>query len=456
MENSGVFRARISRLTRIPSSLVTTALILTSLVVLLITGFWTSLQKYQSLPLYLYLVLLLLTLQGAALTTQRMRDRLFLIVSSLLAAVYISIITYGPKIFSVVKNPLTYVVVNSAFIAIFLIDAVVRMRDRLRLPLPQIAVDSPEVRADTQARIRTIRIAGAIAADGVGLAVVLFFIEQGLVFLQSASQQDSFFSSLLIHPARNCPSSALTDVQGNICVPILSKDPAIRSMAAFDTVLVSVGIALTLFSLALVGAQIVRRNQPGGEDVRRYLGSLGDILGGSLEQLRLSAKRVGVPVVWLIPSYFIAALSQRIVAYYNTNASYPNVSTSQIFFQINLSSPSISSIAEGILISALALVGTLLAIVIYADREVFRLAWGSLRLAGRILAFCVFPIIFGLAAINVAAIAALPFKVTAPFQVGLLGWLTVVVFVLYIGLNLFLGRTTRRTDGKSPDQIPLS
>jgi hypothetical protein len=103
------------------------------------------------------------------------------------------------------------------------------------------------------------------------------------------------------------------------------------------------------------------------------------------------------------------------------------VPTWQLFIPIHLDIPGTE---KGFLLGTLALLGTLFAIIIYADREVFRSAWASLLLAGRTLTLTAFPIIYGLAAINAAALI-FPEKAT-PFQAGMVGLLAIVVFLLSI------------------------
>jgi hypothetical protein len=178
MENSGVFRARLEALPQHLSPIIVTALILTAIAALLATGYWTDLGSFQSLPLYAYLIALLVLLQLQAVGMQDLPNRIFLLLSSLIAIIYIGIITYGPQI-PIISNPWTYIVLNLVLLAVFIWDAVARMREKLKEPLTDGKLNASDMTGNVKTRLRIIQIVGAIAADGVALAIVLAVVIQG-------------------------------------------------------------------------------------------------------------------------------------------------------------------------------------------------------------------------------------------------------------------------------------
>lgn len=395
---------------------------------------------------------MLLSLQYSASAGQPARERLWLFVSSIPAIIFVGIITYFFQLQFLYRNPLIYIVLNIVILAVFLWDAVARFRNTIFEPLPSINETDPGILKNAKARLNTIRIAGALAGDCAGLAVILGVVLFGLQFVTSAAEQRFVFGSLNYTTnlsASPIPVANLTQIPIPIVQPkdqvflFSSLGSHTISLSTFDFIGVFVILLVLLISIAIIGAQVVVPG-PGVKDVRIWLGNMRAVAGNSADQVRLSVRRVGIPLVWLLPAYMIARFSQSVAQYDNQGqigASGAPGKLVQLFNPLdNLNTlNTYTSATASVAFATLAIAGTLLASIIYADRAIFSEVLASLRLAGRTMAMVSAPLIFGLAAINAIAIVVAPIfgmSFPDPLRVGWAGLIAVTVLILYMVYTL--------------------
>ena len=350
-----------------------------------ISGFGVDLQGGQSLPIYIFLGLLLLALQTIISETRTATRILYIFLTSGFALVYAAEVFFGGAN-NFARTSWFYFTINVLLVIVFIYDALAR-----RLPGRRHINGQPV--SERQMQIEPFSFA-SFATDFAGLAV-LFYTAYGLL---------------------NLIASIPIGVDGKpIVITINPPIGNISSLAQLDLVGGFSATAVALLLTGIVGILAVA----GQNSVQGFAGSAGKIARVAANQVLLSLRLVLGPLVWLIPSFALANFSDSFVRYLNANASVKNTNWVDLFnpFTQNVVSHYPQAFANfGLLL--LATVAVVLAVaVVEHDGKIIMRTLELLGVAGRTVAAVLFLFIGSLAAVNAVLVLVKP-DAREPFQVG--------------------------------------
>jgi hypothetical protein len=361
------------------------------------SGFGAVLGKFQALPLYLFLAMLLLTLQDIVAPYRSLARFVFSIAASSFALLFALDAVYQPLgTHSFTRSPWTYLLLNIVLIVFYAILAAGATR---RSP----------------AGGGTPGSYGRLAADFAG-AALLFFV---LGFLADLVGHNFVLRGLGITPWPPLVEVSLRQLFH------LSPNGPIDLLQGVDVALGLICAAVALGFLVVVGALL-----PSGAaasaagTTTRTLRSILASVGASMNE---SLSVALTPFAWLIPAFSIAYLANLTTGFLN-EAAAARVGVLQLF---NPFSPtSLSHIGEGfgtVLVIALAVASAVVAVAVSErDREVLRHMLRVVLASGRTVLLIGGIYILSLALINAVVIILRVTDVT-PFQVGAPGFILLLI-----------------------------
>jgi hypothetical protein len=371
---------------RLPSTQITLPIVaVLGYTAFFISGFGVDLGGAQSLPIYIFLGLLLLALQTIISETRTASRILYVFLTSGFALVYAAEV-YFNRASNFATSSWFYFTVNVLLVIVFIYDAVAR-----RLPGNQHLNGQPV--SGQQAQIGTFSFA-SFATDFAGLAV-LFYTAYGLL---------NFVTSITIGREAAKIELTITPAIGNI-----------KTLPQLDLLGGFAATAVALLLTGIVGILAVA----GQNNVSEFGRNAGKIATVAVNQVLLSLRLVLGPLVWLIPSFALANFSDQFVQYLNANASVKNTNWVDLFnpFTHNVVSHYPQAFANFglLLLSAAAVV--LAVTVVEHDGKIVMRTLQLLGVAGRTVAAVLFLFILSLAAVNTVLVLVNP-DAREPFQVG--------------------------------------
>ncbi|MBA3823406.1 MAG: hypothetical protein H0X24_05785 [Ktedonobacterales bacterium] len=350
-----------------------------------ISGFGVDLKGAQSLPIYIFLGLLLLALQTIISETRTPTRFLYVLLTSGFALFYAAEV-YFNRVDNFARASWFYFTINVLLVIVFIYDAVAR-----RLP-GQAHINGQPMSA-RQMQLNPFSFA-SFATDFAGLAV-LFYTTYGLL---------------------NLIASIPIGLDGNpIVITIKPPIGSVSSLAQLDLVGGFSASAVALLLTGIVGVLAVA----GQNNVSAFVGDAGKIATVAVNQVLLSLRLVLGPLVWLIPSFALANFSDGFVQYLNNNASVRNTSIGDLFNPFTASAVNHYPQAfENIGLLLLAAAAVILAVaVVEHNGQVIQRTLRLLGIAGITVSVVLFLFIFSLAAVNAVLLIFNP-SARAPFQVG--------------------------------------
>ncbi|HEX9067617.1 MAG TPA: hypothetical protein VF807_02525 [Ktedonobacterales bacterium] len=356
------------------------------------SGFGAALGKFQALPLYLFLAMLLLTLQEIVAPYRSLARFVFSIAASIFALLFALDAVYQPLgTHSFTRSPWTYLLLTIILIVFYAILAAGVTR---RSPAGSGALGSY----------------GRLAADFAG-AALLFFV---LGFLADLVGRNFVLRGLGITPWPPLVEVSLSQLFH------LSPNGPIDLLQGVDVALGLICAAIALSFLVVVGALLPSGAGTTTRTLRSILASVGASMNESLSVAL-------TPFAWLIPAFSIAYLANLTTGFLN-EAAAARVGALQLF---NPFSPtSLSHVVEGfgtVLVIALAVASAVVAVAVSErDREVLRHMMRVVLASGRTVLLIGGIYILSLALINAVVIMLRVTDVT-PFQVGAPGFILLLV-----------------------------
>ncbi len=413
---------RLRSLQVVPIPIVLTIVVLLSIPVFLASGYGIGLKRWQPAPIYAYLTLLLVMLQAIISVEQTMRHRTYLFSTSLLAILYAGVIEFSEGK-TILDDVHFYVFLNILLVIVYLAYAVRRLigvrpliaEEIAKLPNSNSSIPS-EVTA-TRSRVRQIVISSVLGSEGAGLVILLLCIRLGLY--------------ILMHSKDVTGQTLYTDTS-----PLVySLGP--YNMGRWDFILGVVAFIILMLNLLIIGIQSVLPG-PGYNDVRRYMGTIGELAVSAGNQVRTSVRLVLSPLIWLLPAFSMAYFAYNLTNYYNTSAHAGSL------WGFTDSSSYIQSL-QGLLLGIGAVGAVLVATLIFElNGNVIQRMMNTLQLGLRGMALITAPFLFGMVAINELVILTSSLKVT-PFRVSGGGVLALILLAVYLGVSLVLERRLRKT-----------
>lgn len=383
-------------------------------VAFLLAGFGTGLstspgQDVRSLPLYAFFGFNLLLLQ-AVVSNQRSAIRsIYAFLTSGFALFFVADVAFFKGDPYLVKNMITYLVLNGLLFLIFVSDAV----DRRRNPNPRL-------------KLLKSNPYGLFASDFAGLAVlcyaawVLLRLLAGTVFGVSVTVD-------------------LTPLHL----------PGIHYLQDADLILALLATAVALGLLVIAGL-IIGAAQSGSRSPQAFWGVFGQVLMEAGDQGLLSLRLALSPLIWLIPAVSLTRLAHQVTVYLDSSgrrsAQTPIGSIADLFNPFSPSS--VANYPQGLGVLALVVVAVAAVIVAVALAEhsvsiVVRIL-RIIATAGRAVALVLVLFFLSLAAINAAVILLTITKLT-PFQLGA----PILVALLAVGGLTIYAAARRRADDKA-------
>lgn len=394
----------------------------------LITGFGVKLGTWQPLPIYIYLSLMLLSLQAVISENRSLPRIIYIFLTSGFAVVYAAEVFFNQSP-NFVREPWTYIVMNALLIGVFIFDAV----DRRRATPQGLSGSATSGRLGnipprTPSQMQPFSF-GAFAIDFAGLAI-LFFIAYGLLNLLSAYN---------FAQTGEPPVHVVIDLHQTLGLSI----PNIRTLPDLDLLIAIASTAVCLLMLGIVGVLATATNQSQSEHynssaVRSFGGSLAHVARVASNEVLLSLRLVLGPLVWLIPAFSIAVFSKQFTTYLNiaalrtdniVNLFNPLSSSSQMGFENALLDLGLGIIAVAAVILAVA--------VVEHESAIISRTLEILGIAGRTVALTLALFMLSLAAVNAVVNIVTPIK-NEPFQVGastVLALLAGIGFALYAAIR---------------------
>jgi len=363
-------------------------LVFLAFVAFLLTGFGTGLGSMQPVPVYLFLCLVLVTLQAEIGENQTLPHALYTFLASAFAVIYAGEIVHAVKQpVNFTHHPATYVLLNAVLLIVFLADLFVRQRRKAR---------------PTTLSARY----GMWAVEAAALAV-FFYVTAFLL--------DLLGGQVVLHRFGYHIGEPYVRVDLNQLFHLGLGSPA-NTLEGMDLIL---GICATALALALlVVAGVLLPSPNDGADEVEVARSVWAILRAGVAQVLPSLRLVAGPLIWLVPPFSLAVFGQHVAEYFNASARTP----SAIIDLFNPFSPvSLAHYGLGISTLALGLVAVVAMLVSVAvmeqDSELIGRTLRTFAAVARSVALTWALFMYSLAALNAAAIL-LGVTKAAPFQVG--------------------------------------
>lgn len=438
---------RDSRVPLPPTWVTLPILVVLGYVALLVVGYALIIPRgdaLQPLPLYVYLGILLLALQGDISVNKSGGRIVYLFLTSGFALAYAgSAVFFTAADFT--RSPYTYIILTVLLLAVFVYDAI----DRRRAHPMGLGATPPEEESPRLPRFSF----QSFGSDFAALAVLFFVVWA----LQDTLGPQSLLQALHLKDLLNGvipPNHATVDLNAALGLHL---DPSISLLQSIDLLIALAATAIALLLLGIVGVLSIASQQPPSTDATRESPSvtafgrnLRSIIQSALDHVLLSLRLVLGPLVWLIPAFSIAAFAQRVTEYLNTSYAEPTTNILVLFSP--LSKAARDGIATGIadiVLGAVAVSTVILAVtVVEHNAKVIRDTLRVLRLAGRTIALTLAFFIYSLAALNAVVILAPPHYDHAPFQVGTAGLAALLVALGFAVAGIVAARLA--ADGRVP------
>ncbi|MBF6590074.1 MAG: hypothetical protein IVW57_06010, partial [Ktedonobacterales bacterium] len=311
----------------IPVRMYLPVLVLLGYVAFLITGFGTRLGAIRPVPLYIFLGLLLLTLQMAISENRSLARAVYVLVTSGFALIYAGERAFNTSTQNFTRSPYTYIIINALLLAVFFFDAIDRRRAHPSGLDAAVTAHGTDGGLDAADRQPVSQLSyGAWATDFAGLAII-FYVAALLLDLLGPQ-------NLLQRLGIPRIGSAYVSVDLNAALHLGLNAP-INHLENLDLVVALFATAISLLLLVIIGALVIpdQRNEgataPATSD--GYGRSLGVILRVALTQVLLSLRLVLGPLVWLIPAFSLAAFAQQVAAYLGFSARFSGASLLDLF-----------------------------------------------------------------------------------------------------------------------------
>jgi hypothetical protein len=389
----------------------------------LMTGFGSGLGAWQPVPVYVFLCVALLTIQERIAQNRSIAHRAYALLAGAFAALFAGELFFAVKQFNFTRAPLTYLLLEAALLFAFVADTATRHRQR-----------SPST--TLSARF------GGWAVDLLGLAVFFF----GAAFLLDLLGGQALLQRLGVPVG---PPYVVVDLNHIFHLHLAD---ALRTLDGLNLVL---GLSATAgaFGLLTTAAVVLpssEANPAYADGVRTYWAITRQGVLRVIGSLRL----VVAPLIWLIPTFGVAAFAAHVAQYFNASARAP----SGILELFNPLSPTsrgnISLGLSTLVLGALAIVGMILAVaVLEASAAVIWHTFATFHDALRAVALSWALFMYGLAAINAVALLV-GVTAVAPMQVGAPGLIAILAgfgFLVYEGLRM---QSEARADAKFPLLLP--
>lgn len=387
-------------------------------VAFIMTGFGTDLGTWQPLPVFAFFGLCLIALQMLIAETKSPARIAYLALTSIFALIYAADITLNHAHHGAfTRNPLTYIILNTLLVIVFVVDAGARRRKYALAA----ASASPTGSATPVAAFSPYSYS-AFAADFAGLSILFLIASILLSFLaQTGIVRVDLNATLGWH----LPTT-------------------IQSLADLDRVVSLAGAGITLLLLGIIGVVTVAVNQSGrvGNDkdsaaVRGFGGALVRISRTAFSPVLLSLRLVLGPLIWLGSAFSIAYAAKAITDYLNSSAQ----STGNIAALFNpLSHNSVTRYGQGLATVGLMMLAIATVIVSVAivehDLAIISRLLQVIATVGRAIALTLAFFTFSLACVNAVVNLASSVK-NEPFQVGAFTILALVAGIAFAGYAAF-------------------
>lgn len=395
----------------------------------LLTGFGAGLGALQPIPVYLFLCLVLLTLQAEIGEQQTPTRALYTFLTSSFAVLYAGEVVYGIKQVNFTRNPATYVTLNAILLTVFLADVLVR-RSRVDRPT------TPSARYG-----RWAVEAGALA---VFFSITAFLLDLlgGQVVLQRLGFRIG---------------KPYVTVDLNQMFHLSLGSPA-NMLEGLNLVLGICATALALGLLVVAGVLLPSPNN-GSEEVE-VARSVWAILRSGVVRVLFSLRMVAGPLIWMVPAFSLAIFARQVAYYFNASARTPSTIVDLFNPFSRVSRANYGMGLTTLVLGLVAVVAVLLAVALMEQDS--RLIGRTLRMFGAIarsVALTLALFMYSLAALNAAALLLGITKV-APFQVGAPGLLALLLgagIVMYeVSRAPRPGTPTTPTTDEAPRRLPAA
>ncbi len=378
-----------------------------------ITGFGTGLGALQPAPIYLFLCLVLLTLQEGLSVDRALTHVAYIFISSSFAIAYAGELVFHLPKLDFTRNPMTYIMLNIVLLAIFLVDLVNRRRQRM------LTLEAGP----------NIGVYATIASDFAAAALFLFIAALLLDLLGSQTVLQHL--GLPTHPPY-----VIVDLNSTLHLTLRSPLNQLEGLDFLLGLVCAAGAGV----FAVVAGTLAPVGEEGeGTEARRVR----ELLRVTLEQSIFAIRMVLSPLIWLIPAFAVAFFAQVMARYFQQSAA-----TKGSFLDL-LNPFSLSSRASfgmgmlAVLLALLAVLGMLLAVALTEQsRHVFRRTLRVVETLGRGISLSLAFFMYTLALVNIVVVL-LGVTTAKPFQVGLPGLL-----LLIVGIGWVIGEA--RSDATHP------
>lgn len=396
-----------------------------------VTGFGAGLGVLQPVPLYLFLCLVLLTLQENLSADRALAHVTYVFVSSAFAVVYAGEIVFHIPKLDFTRNPMTYILLNAVLVAIFLFDLVNRRR--------QHAI--------------TRRAGGELSPLSPYATIASDFAAAAIFFFVAAFLLDLLGSQVVLQRLGLPVHTPYVIVDLNTTLHLSLHSP-INLLDGLDFVL---GLAATAGAgvfLVIAGTMLPTADEEGATEAMR----IERLIRVAAEQAIYAMRMVLSPLIWLIPAFCLALFSLQMTRYFQLSAAAkggfldllnPLSATSRANFDLGM---------ECLLLAVLAFLAMLLAVAVTEQSQhVFRRTLHVVITLGRGISLSLAFFMYTLALVNVVVVLLGITKVK-PFQVGMAGLL-----LLLVGIGWVIGEARRdaarpRTSGHEggPTVVPVT
>jgi hypothetical protein len=382
-------------------------------VAFLLSGFGTGLSTrsghdVRSLPLYAFFGFNLLLMQAVVSNERSAIRSIYAFLTSAFALFFVADVAFFNGDPLLVRNQVTYLVLNVLLFVIFVTDAV----DRRRTP-------------NTRLKLLQSNPYGLFASDFAGLAVLCF---AAWALLNMLAGKVFGFSVTVDLSALHLPG--------------------IHQLQDADLVLALLATAVALGLLVIVGL-IIGAAQSSSRSPEAFWRVFGQVLVEAGDQGLLSLRLVLSPLIWLIPATSLARLSHQVTIYLDASGHRSGqTQLGSIGDLFNPFSPSsVANYSQGLQVLALVVIAVLSVILAVALAEhSVSIVMRTLRIiatAGRAVALVLALFFVSLATIN-AAVILLTITQYTPFQLGapiLIALLAVGGLTLYSALRQRMGQS---------------
>jgi hypothetical protein len=370
----------------------------------LLTGFGTTLGKWQPVPIYLFLVLLLLTFQETIAAHRSHGRFVYTFLTSAFAVLFAGDAVFHPFTRgSVARSPYTYILLFAEVGLVYLWEVLTR-----RMQHPD----------GLRGSLRSFTI---LAADCAGLAVLLF----GSAIILDCLGPHVILTRLGFHPG-----ASIVTVDLNRLLHVQLKPP-LNTLQGFTAVAGLLATTAVLVCVVIVGGLLPLGPQD-STNTRLSLSETLRAIWRDVEEQMLDSLGVALaPLVWLIPAFAIAFFTQLVSVYLTRSAA----SKGTILDLFNPFSPvshtSYGLGLETVLVGLVALTTVALAVAIVEhDGAIVRYAVEILGQGSRVVLVVWVFFIYSLAVVN-AIVILLGMTTLRPFQVGAPSLLSLVIALIF-------------------------